>query len=195
MSTPTIGSVQKTKMSIEAAMCYSLPVPAAPGTEEIKAATNIANGALGALTQPKFPRNVVVTIVDTTPSITAGIVTIVGTDQDGNPVTEVYDCAAGVGTYTGNIAFAKIASITLANFATLGGAGDETIAIGSGTKIGLPCGLNGRLVRVVKSVHNMADEAIGTVNATYRTLIPTNAPNADHHILIYYLVAYDLFMG
>ena len=71
----------------------------------------------------------------------------------------------------------------------------DTMSIGSGTKWGLPCGLNGRLVRVIKSVHAGADEAISTVNATYRTVIPTNAPNADHNHAFYYIVAYDLFMG
>jgi hypothetical protein len=192
MSTPTIGTIQKSKMSVEQAVCYTLPIPPAPAAE-LKAATQIANAAWTLTTQPPIPVNLVLVFVDTNLSLTVDPVTVVGLDQDGNPVTEVF-AYAGIGSLTGLIAFSKVVSVTLSDFATIAGA-DETLQILTGTKIGLPCGLHGKLVRVIKSVHNMADEAVGTVNATYRTIIPTNAPAADHNILFYYLVAYDLFMG
>src|SRR3990170_3991252 len=152
MSTPTIGSVQKSKMSIEMAVCYSLPIPPAPANNEMKAATQIADGNFAVSAQPKFPRNLLIVVANAGPAITGGIVTIPGIDQDGNPVTEVFDFSAGAGTYTGNIAFAKV-GVPVVSGLVGGGTAADTMSIGSGTKWGLPCGLNGRLVRVIKSVH------------------------------------------
>lgn len=192
MSTPSIGAVQKSKMSIVEAKVYTMPIPTAPAAA-LKAATQIANAVWALTTQPPYPANLVLTFVDTNGSLTQGTVTVVGLDQDGVPVTEVFTYT-GVGAFAGSVAFSKVVSVTLSDFATIAGA-DETLAIALGTKIGLPCGMNGRLVRVFKSVHHMADEAVGTVNSVYKTIIPTNAPAADHNILFYYLVAYDLFMG
>jgi len=195
MATSTIGAVQKQKMGIVECKFYSPYLPIAAAANNIKAATNITNAALTALTQPAVPRNVILTIVDTTPSITVGDVTIVGLDQDGNPATEVHDCAAGAGTYTGAIAFSRITSITMANFATLGGGGDETIAVGNGDVFGLPCGPNSRLVAVLKETLNLVDQTLGVTNATYKTYNPTGVPDAAKELSIWYIVAHDIFMG
>ena len=157
--------------------------PAAPGTTDIVNTANLTNTALTIAAQPDVPRNVVVTVVDTTPGITAGVVTITGKNVLGNTVIEVIDCAAGAGTYTGNHAFATITSVVTSNFTVLGGAGDETIAVGSGGKLGLPVRY---LKAVVKACVDGADETVGTVSTTYNTITPTTAANGTRDFDFWY---------
>jgi len=144
--------------------------PAAAGTTDIVAGANLTNKSWTIAAQPDVPRNMVITIVDTTPSITAGVVTIVGVGAYGQAVTETFDCSAGAGTYTGNVAFATVTSVTTSSFATLGGSGDETLSVGSGAKLGLPCY---KLKAVYKACAAGANEAVGTVSTTYGTIAPT----------------------
>jgi len=92
---------------------------------------NLTNIMLTLASQPDDPTYLSVRIVDTTPSITAGTVTITGTTADGPGQTEVIDCSGGAGTYIGNKVFETIDSIVTADFATLNGGGDETIAVGT----------------------------------------------------------------
>ena len=87
---------------------------------------NLTNKSWTIAGQPDVPRNVVLTVVDTTPGITAGTVTVTGVGAYGQTLVETFNCAAGAGTYTGNCAFATIATIVTSAFATLGGGGDES---------------------------------------------------------------------
>lgn len=154
---------------------YYIADVAAADTVSIVNAANLTNTARVLAAQPDVPRNLVCTIVDTTPSITGGTITIVGKDACGNAVTEVLTAGAGAQTITGNVAFSVITSITLSGFTVLGGSGDETFAVGVGTKLGIPS--NGILSAVFKAAAAGANEAVGTVNTTYKTIIPTSAPN------------------
>jgi hypothetical protein len=101
-------------------------------------------------------------------------VTVTGVGAYGQTLVETFNCAAGAGTYTGNCAFATIATIVTANFATLGGGGDETFKVGLGLKIGLPCY---KLKAVYKAAVGGINEAVGTVNTTYGTIISTTPPD------------------
>lgn len=77
------------------------------------------------------PSRVVVVIVDTTPSITAGTIDVTGTRaSDGAVVTESIDISAGAGTYVGSVVFSSVTQVIGRNIATLGGSGDETITVG-----------------------------------------------------------------
>ena len=78
------------------------------------------------------------TIVDTTPGITVGTVTIDGTGADGTLISEIFNCAAGAGVYTGTKLFGNVSTVTAADFSVLGGGGDETLKVGVGNLIGLP---------------------------------------------------------
>lgn len=168
-----------------------IPKPKTADTTSVVATVNLTNTTLTLATQPDYPRNVVITIVDTTPSITVGTVTVTGTLADGSTAqTEVFNCAAGAGTYTGAKAFAKITSIVTTSFATLGGAGDETIAVGVGTKLGLS--FRGTLVSVFKACVDNADETVGTVSTTYGTIIPTSVPNGTRVYDFYYTLTRNL---
>lgn len=78
------------------------------------------------------PRRIVVTIVDTTPSVTAGTVRITGTDVYGAALIENLNIAAGAGTYTTTKRYASVTEVrTLNDVVTLGGGGDETIKVGT----------------------------------------------------------------
>lgn len=99
-------------------------------TNRIVTVVNLTNTALTIAAQPAFPSYITFTIVDTTPSITAGTVTIVGKDRFGNTITEVANYANTGLTYRSVNAFAYVTSVTTAAFATLGGSGDETIIVG-----------------------------------------------------------------
>jgi len=186
MSTRT-GSRQQEKMSFYLSGRAHYPLPPAPATA-LLAATNVTS-----LTQEtaittaaiNHAVNVTVTWVDTTASLTGGTFTIVGRDQDGKPASEVFTYVAA-GAYTGNVAFSYVTSIICALTGALTGAGDETVAVETGTKFGLPVGMNGELVSVWKDVHANAIGAVGVYNRTYATVIPASPPNADHAQEFYY---------
>lgn len=50
--------------------------------------------------------------------------------------------------------------------------------MGVGTKLGLTC--KGTLVEVFKEALDGADQTVGTVNLTYKTIIPTHAIDGSH---------------
>lgn len=79
---------------------------------------------------PPTPCRLVITIVDSTPSITAGTIDVTGTDVDGNVVSESVDISAGAGVYFTTTVFATVTEVIGRNIATLGGSSDETIEVG-----------------------------------------------------------------
>lgn len=161
---------------------YTLIDAEAPA-KTIVTLTNLTNTTFSLAAQPCYPVSMDILIVDTTPSITAGTVTITGIGAYGQTQVETVNCAAGAGTYTGNKPFAKITSIVSSGFTVLGGAGDETFHVHTGTKIGLPC-------YKLKGVHtayvDRAADTVGTVSTTYGTIIPNTAPNASRDLEFYY---------
>jgi hypothetical protein len=186
MSTKT-GSRQQEKMSFYLSGYAVYPLPPAPATE-IVAATNVISltqETVMTTTAVNHAVNMTVTWVDTTPSLTGGTFTLVGRDQDGKPVCEVFTYVAA-GAYTGDVAFSYITSIICNLTGTLTAPADETVAVATGTKFGLPVGMNGELVSVWKDVHDNAIGTVGVYNRTYGTVIPASAPNANHAQEFYY---------
>lgn len=160
---------------------------AAAGTTDIVNAVNLVNSTHAVTGQPDVPRNVVLTVVDSTSSITAGTVTVYGKNASGDDISEEFDISAGAGTYTGNKPFAYVQSVVGSDIATLGGAGDETLSVGNGGKIGLPMGPAADLLEVYKACVGGADKAIGVVSKTYGTIIPTSSPNGTNGFDFWYL--------
>lgn len=181
------GSYQSEKTAPLLAGRAVFAAPAAAANNTLKAATNVTTltQSLTPITQPVVPRNVTLTFVDTTVSITGGTFTVTGIDQNGKSVSEVHTIT-GAGVSTGSVAFASVVSVVCALTGTFTGAGDETLAIGVGLKHGLPVGIDGKLEEVFKALHNNANEAVGTVDKTYATVIPTSASNADHNQEFWY---------
>lgn len=119
----------------------TLGSPIVAATNRYVVSVNLTNIAFTLANQPDVPRNVTVNVTDTTPSINAGTITVVGFDVANQPITEVFSFTAtpqASWVFTGVKMFAQITSITAANVAVLGGSGDETIVAGCGTVIGLP---------------------------------------------------------
>ena len=119
-----------------------LGLPIVATTDRVVADVLIANGALTVAAQPDLPRNLTVTMTDADSGVTAGDVTVVGTDKDGNAVTEVFTVAnaGGTQTLTGTKLFASVTSATAANFA--GNAAGDNIKVGVGDLIALPFDIN-----------------------------------------------------
>ncbi len=97
-------------------------------TNLLSAHTYAANGA--GFTGTVEPRRIIITIVDTTPSIVAGTVTLNGFDSKGDPLVEIVSIAGGAGTYTSTKFFSSVTSVVTSVTTVLGGAGDETIKVG-----------------------------------------------------------------
>lgn len=77
--------------------------------------------------QPSVTSRLVFEIQDYTTSITAGLITIIGLDENSNHQTEILQCANGAGLYRSTYQWSSITSITTSTFVSLGGAGNETI--------------------------------------------------------------------
>ena len=99
----------------------------------------VTAGGSGVLTidaQPDVCRNLSVEITDGDTSITAGSVTITGSDYLDRTITEVVTFVVGTLTYATSKCFKTVTSAVFAGFAGVTG-DDDTIIIGSGTLIGM----------------------------------------------------------
>lgn len=152
----------------------------------ISAAAVATNRALTIAAQPVHARKFQVRQVIAT-AITAGILTLVGTDQDGVAVTEVVSLIASVTrTLKSNNAYAHITSATVTG---LVGGGDGTLGIGVSNDFGIPGGQASvdmfvakctKATKVLGTSITAADDAVAaTVDAVARTYAPTTAPAAS----------------
>jgi hypothetical protein len=114
---------------------YDLDTPTITATTNyVVTSTNVVNSTYTIAHQPDTPRNVTGTVTDTTPSVVGGTITIVGTDVNGNALTDTWTLTSL--TFTGTKIFKTITSITGAGITVLGGAGDETVVLGVGAVTG-----------------------------------------------------------
>lgn len=149
--------------------------PIAGDLVTIVADVGLANGALTIAAQPDVPRKLQVRITDANSSISAGTVTLVGVGARGQAVSQVIALAGGTRTVTTDEAFATLTSATVASLA--GAATGDNIGIGPSNALGLPVPQGARDVAVHKANVANANEAVGTVDATAGTIVPTTAPN------------------
>ena len=147
-------------------------------------------------TLPDYPRGLAVRLtIDTTHAITAGTIDIVGTGPSGEAVTESVSAITAVSATVNTLhAFSSITSITATGITATGGAGSNSLSAGVSALLGLPASqtrTNSAFAGIAEYNASgigvaLARVAIGTVNATYGTWIPTNAPNATRiHMLRY----------
>jgi hypothetical protein len=167
---------------------YEAPIAADLTT--IKAAADVANGVITIAAQPDYPRKLQVRIVDANSSISAGTLTLVGVGARGQALQQVIDLAGGTRTVTTDDAFATLTSGTVAGLA--GAATGDTLGIGPATALGLPGPKLpvGGTFTVYKSNVDNANEAVGTVDATAGTIVPTTVPNGTRTYGFWYTVAY-----
>jgi len=126
------------------------------------------------ITNPDYPRNVVVTL-SSTAQRAAGNITITGVDARGTATTELLAMTAITATQilTGNVPWAGITSVAIPTQT-----GAFTISVGLGEKFGLPLlpVASGDVFKVTKT--NVATTAY-TVNTTYGTVDMTADVSAN----------------
>lgn len=171
-------------------MSARFSAPIAAELVSIKAAATPTNGAITVAGQPDFPRKLQIRIVigtTTTTAITAGTLTIAGTNVQGQTITEVIPLVANASvTLQSANAYTHVTSGTVANYAANGSGTGNTLGIGVSAQLGLPLPPGFTGLNVFKENVDNADEAVGTVDYVAGTVSPTTAPNATHNFDFYY---------
>jgi len=143
-------------------------------------------GVMAGISQPDYPRNVVLTITDGDTSISAIDITIAGTLADGSAGSEnktLTDLI--IGSNDLNVAFSHIDSITI-NSVTGAGSGD-TLDLGYGKKFGL-----GNSIEVESDILkvNINDDdspvASQTISTTYGTIQFATDPDGSNDYQVMY---------
>jgi hypothetical protein len=182
----------------------------------IVAAVTPSNVALTLVAQPPHSRKLQYRIVigtTTTTRITAGTLTTIGFDQDGNALSEVVSLIANATkTIVSAHAWSSVTSTTVAAYAAAGSGTGNTIGIGLSNDFGVSTGLgtvtglvcvkatkNTRTVvgsgtAVTTWTNAAADDVASTVtvDAVARTLAPTKAPDANGLVDYEFTYAYSL---
>lgn len=165
-------------------------------------------------TNPDIPRNVVLTVYNSTGgalNLYQGTTTytVTGTDVNGNALTETIpwtstsgNKAIAAGKYRwlkGNKAFATISTVTYDNAAD----GSLTLYVGPGPNIGLPVALATAAVADVKFINNTATQvtpgsdatASGGVDTAYNTINMGAQSNNWDFTIIYNAIANEVASG
>lgn len=115
---------------------FNLGTPVLSDDDLIVVSANMKNGAYTIAAQPDVPRITTIThAIVATGTDTLGIITCVGKDIEGQPISEVITPLAGA-VASGTKAFASYDSIIGSGWAIAGG--NDTIKIGVGPALGLP---------------------------------------------------------
>lgn len=117
-------------------------------TGAIVASVDIANGAQTIAAQPDFPRTINITVTNTNADITAGIVTVSGTDISGKTVSQSLDLSAAF-TLTGTIVFKTVASVVVTGL--IGATAGDSITVDTGGTVQLTLGRTTLISAVVGS--------------------------------------------
>ena len=166
-----------------------------------------SNVALTIAAQPPQARKFQVRLVLGTPgttNITAGVLTLVGVDQDGNNVTETLSMitAASVTLKSAN-AYAKLTSATVSGYTASASGTGNTVGIGPSNDFGVPTSIGvvdftllkaSKITKVLGTSNVVADDvaATATVDAVARTVAPTTAPAASGLVDYEFTVGYNI---
>ena len=173
---------------------YSVTAPIAAELVSIKAAATPTNGTITIAAQPDYPRKLQVRVVigtTTTTAITAGTLTLVGTDCKTGAINgEVVSLIANASTtITTTNCYSQLTSGTVAAYAANGSGTGNTLGIGVSNALGLPATLGSYGLTVYKENVDNANETVGTVDGSAFTITPTTAPNATHNYNFFYTYA------
>lgn len=166
---------------------YLVNVPAADPDKIVDNQDTVDGALTGTDANPLFARNLSFAITDADTSIDAYTLTIVGTNQFNEPVTEVFNFDDDGLTGVTEAAFLTVTSAT---FADLNGVTEDTdkIDIGTSVKVGLSqkLGDNGADTGVYRLVVGTTITAIPTVDADTGTIdLTDSAPNGTNDYTIY----------
>ena len=186
----------------KASFLAPLPADTTSSTPVLVTQVTPSNVALTLAAQPPQSRKLLVQIIigtSPTTAVTAGTCTLVGFDQDNNPVTEVVALACTVSTvFKTKWAYSSITSATVAAYAASGSGTGNKIAIGQSNDFGVSTGQGAvaafAVVKATKNTRNVvgsgtavttwttvvADDvaSTATVDAAARSVAPTTAPGA-----------------
>ena len=95
------------------------------------------DGALTIAAQPDVPRNLTVDVTDADASVTGGVLSFIGEDPMGRPITEVMDIADAL-AWVGEKIFAKVTSATISATTGTPATGTDLVIVGVGNVIGIP---------------------------------------------------------
>ncbi|MFA5378540.1 MAG: hypothetical protein WC455_22490 [Dehalococcoidia bacterium] len=149
------------------------------------ALSGLTAGALTIAAQPDYPRTIMGFLTDADASITGATVTLRGLDQNGNSISDVLTFTAA-GAQTSVKAFAVLQSATWALVSGTVTTSSDTMALGFGTGIGMPAGLDAKYGDLLRAAFDDADDA-GTYSKTYGTYIPAGTPNGAKHLDLFFM--------
>ena len=140
------------------------------------------------LTNPVYPRNVILTISDADNSITGGTARVTGLDARGLAISEVISIAASAGTSstnTGVVPFATVTRVDLFAF-TGADAGADQVSVGTGVKFGLSGVLTaaGDIVYVIEGTTTLTAGYSVDATAGQQGITFTNAPNTARNYTV-----------
>lgn len=159
--TPVVDDITHSKLFSSS----NAQAPIADYVHANRLGNNATNLFPGPITNPDVPRNVTATFET---GWTAGNITVVGTDQFDDVVTEVIVAVAG-STVNGVKIFKTVTSITKGS---VGAA--KTVSIGIGTKLGIVGNVVGTFgILTAGDIVEAVD-----IDATYNAFTPTTEPDA-----------------
>jgi len=184
---------------------------AADLTSVVSAANANTTTTMTIAAQPVHARKLQYRIVigtTTTTAITAGILTVVGTDQDGNAQTEVVSLIQNASaTVKSAYAWASVTTATISGMVASGSGTSNTVGIGVSNDFGIPTGAGGyggiadfallkatKITAVLGTSVVAADDvaSTATVDTSARTVAPTTAPSATGLLNYEFTVTYSL---
>ena len=166
---------------------FDLGTPLVADPDKVVVSVDMKVGAYTIAAQPDVPRNITVTSTAVGTADTMGTITVVGTDADGQPISEVITPVSG-SLVAGLKAFKMVVSVTGAGWVVDAvEATKDTVIVGIGTALGMPIVLGAAtdirlgfvgvapLVPVVAAGGTLAgstvDLSAGTYNGTKRVLV------------------------
>lgn len=169
---------------------YIATAPLAADLVYIKAAATPANGTITIANQPDYPRKFQIRIVigtTNTTAITAGTLTLVGTNCQGLPASEVVSLIETASTtLTSANCYSHLTSGTVAAYAASGSGTGNTLGIGQSSALGIPLPVNFSNLIEYKEDQANADETLGTVDTVNGTITPSTAPNGSDNFQFWY---------
>ena len=141
------------------------------------------------LTQPEWPRNIIVVVAATTAAdIAAGDIVVAGSNFAGEEITETHTVTADTAeTFTGTAAFKTVTSVTV----PIQDGTSVTIDIGWGVIFGLPYKLYADELVFVKLFNKAVDAATVVADATdieKNTIDMAGTPDGTKDIDLYIIV-------
>lgn len=163
--------------------------PAAPDLVSIVAALDPpVDGAMVIAAQPADACKLQIRIVDGDNSLTGNVV-LVGVGARGQALTQTEPLAGGTRTILTDDAYVTVTSVTLDTVA--GAAAGDSVGVGQSSHLGLPGAQTATNFVVYRAevganANSLAQEAVGTVDATAGTIDPTTPPNGTLDYAFYY---------